>query len=91
MVESVNLQNHPDKDQVPGELFIGLAGGGVAGGVVVNKNQARSAMRNSAFHNLAGMDVYAVLCTFKEVNDINNLASVIEINNLEYLVLEVSH
>jgi len=83
MIQYVELQNHPDKDQVSGQLFICLAGVGVTGGVIVNKNQACRAMAYSAFYNLAGTDTYTILCTFKEVNDINNLASVIQIKNLE--------
>ena len=38
MVKHPNLENIADKDQVPGEPLISRAGGGVAGGVIVDKH-----------------------------------------------------
>lgn len=56
MVQDFNLGDISDKDEVPGQLFVALAGCDVTRGVVMDKNQANIIMLNGCLYNLAGVN-----------------------------------
>jgi DNA repair protein RadC len=68
---------------IPGYLFIIFTGLGVAGGVVVDKDERDSIMLDGVFHDFPGIDRAGVNRPLKEVSDINNLVLAIQVDDLE--------